>query len=924
MNYVKFEEMMRRTCRADVYCLMIVTASGCSSPPVETPETQTPEITESPSANAGTSTPAIETATPAAAGPYEADPASLATHPLPQWFSDAKLGLFIHYGPYSVPAFAPRGEYAEWYSSSASERRLEEVILHPGPMPEVIVYHQDTWGASFAYEEFSSLLSADRLDASELMQLAHDAGMRYVVTTAKHHDGYVLYDSALTEYDWEDSGPGGDVLQDLRDAADAEGLKFGLYYSLLDWNQPDYPDREDYVAAYLRPQLAELVERYTPAVLWADGGWGHSAQYWESAEIIADYYNYMSRRGLDALVNDRFGLPGDFATLEYSAPSDSVLRPTEVTRGMGESFGYNQNERDEELESPETLLLEFIDVVAKGGTYLLNIGPDGDFALPEAQRRVLEAFAEWMSINAEAIHGSRPWVDYGEGEVRYTLKEQDATHATLYAIAPAKLGDLFLPSLHTGILEITGITLLGSEASVGYVQSDSGLQITRPGNSLPVALVYAIHFERSPLELGPLSVSVSAATLGEPVTASLLVNNRADTSVTEELILYIDSLEAMRQTLTLAAGESLRVAFELPTLLTGDNPLRVGYRRNRVLIDPIYLDRNDNSTRDLGEPVASSLRDALDMAEPYDTLRLTPGYYRSDVNVWPVEIGVPVRILGEPGVVLDGGGATQVLGVATYGVTIQGLEIGGLGSDDQGVGAAVSVEVVNQVVVRNNFIRGALRFAGGQSHVVQGNRLEGGGLSLQAASLAEVSDNLIVDNRWGPGILLRECQGATVRGNRVTGNLSAIQVVDGYMLELSGNELDSRWWGIQLEGSSRITVLSNTISNTMRAIELLDSSSSILSANRMESCDTGMLFQGKTEQNTVEANTLVSSRVGFFLWDSGVQTIRSNNLTETESYVLFKNAEPVQSADGNYWGGGDPAAALGGEVSVKSWAGEPF
>lgn len=924
MKHVNSGKITRRFLHRDIACFLIASMIGCSSTQGPDSTTQPPENTGTPSVTTGTPAQDTPAPTPAASGPYEPDPTSLATHPLPQWYADARLGLLIHYGPYSVPAFAPRGEYAEWYAAHTAPRRLEEVVPHPDPMPEAVLYHQDTWGENVSYDDFTDMLSTSGLDSSALMSLARRAGMGYVVATAKHHDGYVLYDSSLTRYDWEDAGPGGDLLGELKHAAQDQGLKFGLYYSLLDWNQADYPDREDYVAAYLRPQLEELIRRYEPAVLWADGNWGHSSQYWESAEILADYYNTLDARGLEGVVNDRFGLPGDFATLEYTSPAEIVLRPTEVARGMGESFGYNQNEKPGELEEASTLLLEFIDAAAKGANYLLNVGLTGDGSLPEEQQAVLETFAAWMGINGEAIYGTRPWVDYGEGSVRYTLKEVDPTHATLFAIAPAELGDLFLPSLHTDILDIAKIRLLGSTATVEYTQTEEGLQIFRPATSLPVALAYAIDIQRSPVELGPLNVSSSAAALGDQVSASIGITNRTSTEVTETLTLVLNDLPTESREVTLPPNGTSRVEFTLPTLLSGDNTLRIGYRTNRVLIDPIYIDRNDNGARDMGEAVATNLRDALALAVAGDILRMLPGYYRADVNTWPVDIGIPVRIQGEPGVVLDGGGATQVLTISTYGVTIQGLEIGGLGSDEQGLGAAVNVDAVNQVILRNNFIRGALRFAGGQSHIVQGNRLEGGGVSLQAAFLAEVTDNLIVDNRWGPAVSVRDCQGITIRGNRLTDNLAGIQAVDSYTLELSSNEINSRWWGIQLEGSSRANVLSNVVTSTMRGLELTATTSSTITANRIEDCDTGMLFQQGSEKNTVQANTLTQSRVGLFLWDTGVQTITGNNLSLTESYVLYKNANPVQSADGNYWGGQDPSTALGGAVSVSSWASEPF
>ncbi len=200
------------------------------------------------------------------------------------WFAERRFGMFVHMSIASVPAFAPVHEYTEWYWSHLSAEPLEDVILHPAPMPEVQDWH-DRHHRGRSYDDFIGDLTMDRWDADAVAELAVDAGMGYVVHTSKHHDGYCFFDSALTDRTTVRSGPGRDVVGELAEASRRAGLVYGLYYSLLDWSHPAYGD-DAYVTDYLHPQVLELVERYAPQVLWGDGRWGRSPAYWRSDELM--------------------------------------------------------------------------------------------------------------------------------------------------------------------------------------------------------------------------------------------------------------------------------------------------------------------------------------------------------------------------------------------------------------------------------------------------------------------------------------------------------------------------------------------------------------------------------------------------------------------------------------------------------------
>ena len=245
-------------------------------------------------------------------GPYEANWESLDARPVPAWFPAARFGLFIHWGVYSVPAWAPKGEYAEWYLNS---------MRSPGSATQE--YHNRTWGEDFKYEDFAPLFTARAFDADQWARMIAGSGARYVVLTSKHHDGYCLWPSAQRPgWNSVDIGAGRDLVGELAGAVRKEGVKFGLYYSIYEWTHPLYPDKVDeYVEQYMMPQFKDLVTRYAPAVIFADGEWDHPSSVWRTPELLAWLYNQAPGRE-DVVVNDRWGSDcrsrhGGYFTTEY-------------------------------------------------------------------------------------------------------------------------------------------------------------------------------------------------------------------------------------------------------------------------------------------------------------------------------------------------------------------------------------------------------------------------------------------------------------------------------------------------------------------------------------------------------------------------------------------------------------------------------
>lgn len=327
----------------------------------------------------------------------------------PQWFSDAKLGIFIHWGVYSVPAFASREGYAEWYyrglMTNDDRRAFQERI----------------YGQDFQYEDFVPMWKAELWNPDEWAELFQRSGARYVLLVSKHHDGYCLWPSQYASgWNSVETGPHRDICGELTEAVRRRGLKMGFYYSLPEWKSDIhrwYVDPDDSIATYVDthmiPQLKELVTAYEPTVLFTDGEWRNSAEQWHATELISWYYNTV---GDEAIVNDRWGngQQHGFRTPEYSAGITLTDRPWAECRGLGRSFGLNRNEPLENYLTSDELIRHFCILVAAGGGMTLNVGPAADGKIPLLQQERLLDLGHWLDINGEAIYGTRPYTKFYE------------------------------------------------------------------------------------------------------------------------------------------------------------------------------------------------------------------------------------------------------------------------------------------------------------------------------------------------------------------------------------------------------------------------------------------------------------------------------------------------------------------------------
>jgi alpha-L-fucosidase len=363
---------------------------------------------------------------------------------VPRWYTDAKFGIFIHWGVYSVPAWGtPRDPdvhtpvelefvhhpYAEWYANT--------VRFAASPTRR---FHEETYGVGTSYEDLADLWTAERFDADAWMSLFAECGARYVVPTAKHHDGFCLWDSGTTPFTAARRGPRRDLLAELSGAARRHDLRLGLYFSgALDWHVSAFPPirsltdlfalrRNDRAFAdYAHAQLDELIERFRPDYLWNDIDWPDGGKGRGDRDLASLFARYL-KQAPDGLLNDRWGVPyHGVRTREYLTEQEPSEQVWEACRGLGQSFGHNVVEDDRHLIGGAELIQLLVDTVAKNGNLLLNVGPRADGSLPENQVSRLRQLGQWLRVNGEAVYGTRPWrrhTDVAGHPVRYTTREK--------------------------------------------------------------------------------------------------------------------------------------------------------------------------------------------------------------------------------------------------------------------------------------------------------------------------------------------------------------------------------------------------------------------------------------------------------------------------------------------------------------------
>ncbi|MET0242278.1 MAG: alpha-L-fucosidase [Flavitalea sp.] len=418
---------------------------------------------------------------------YEANWESIDSRPIPTWFEDSKFGIFIHWGLYSVPSWAPTGpkiptysKYAEWYGWRMHDK--DEV----GKL--FMKYHTDTYGKDFKYNDFVKDFKAELFSPDQWAELLKESGAKYVVLTSKHHEGFAMWPSQHS-WNWNamDVGPHRDLAGDLIKAVKGKGLRMGFYYSLYEWFNPLYKtDVNRYVDEHMIPQMKDLVTRYNPDLVWTDGEWDHPSEVWKSTSFLSWLYNESPVKN-DVVVNDRWGKEtrskhGSFYTTEYDlvhnddASGKLIAHPWEECRGIGGSFGYNRNENLEDYSSSKEVIQILIDKVARGGNLLLNIGPTADGRIPVIMQQRLKDIGSWLKVNGDAIYNTRAW-DKAPAVKKETTLFFSKKGSDLYAMLTDWNSRQIVID---GVKKPVAVELLGYKGKVNFSYSGGKLTITPP------------------------------------------------------------------------------------------------------------------------------------------------------------------------------------------------------------------------------------------------------------------------------------------------------------------------------------------------------------------------------------------------------------------------------------------------------------
>lgn len=472
-----------------------------------------------------------KTSSPGGVDIFQPDSASIAqNYRIPEWFRDAKLGIFIHWGVYSVPAFVN-----EWYP-----RRMYDTtdVVHK--------HHVQTYGSvdKFGYKDFIPMFKAEKFDAGKWAELFKEAGAAYVVPVAEHHDGYALYRSTFNPWNSVEMMPGRDFMDELQKAVRERGMKFGLSSHRCEnaWfyhHGMGYPSdvRDTDISLYgeripesdsvgMTPWTGanegsneksrrewllhtyELVDRYKPDLIYFDWMVGKFPFQPTFYRFLAYYYNSAAEWGKQVAVNTKFGYPDDIVVYDIERGKSDRIRPNpwQTCTSIGKN-SWSHNPLGEN-KTPDHIIDDFVDIVSKNGNLLLNVGPTAEGEVTPEQAHVLRELGKWLKVNGEAIYGSRPWVRAAEGDnpgtagymtdsrsTAYTGRDIRFTtnNGYLYAIflgTPEKRAMIRSLALEAGA-KVGSVALLGCDEVLAWWQTAEGLTVEMP-ESLPTGYAHTL------------------------------------------------------------------------------------------------------------------------------------------------------------------------------------------------------------------------------------------------------------------------------------------------------------------------------------------------------------------------------------------------------------------------------------------------
>jgi Alpha-L-fucosidase len=453
-------------------------------------------------------------------GPYKDTWESLCAYKVPEWYKNAKFGIFIHWGVYSVPAFVN-----EWYPRNMYLKGSQEYD-----------HHRKTFGdhKTFGYKDFIPMFRGEQFDAGKWMELFREAGAKYVMPVAEHHDGFQMYESDLSKWNARNMGPCRDVVGELKEAADKEGIVFALSNHRAEhcwffnggrefdsdvndpkneefyWKQQDGGLEYSHDIYSVQPtkehcenwlaRVCEMVEKYRPKIVWFDW-WIHNMGFkLYLKRFAAYYYNRAIKWGTEVAINYKFdAFAYGTAVFDVERGQLENIRPrlwqtdTAVAKN---SWGYTENNN---FKNPVDIVCDLIDIVSKNGCLLLNVGPKPDGTFTEEDRNILLSIGRWLKVNGEGIYDTTYWKQYGEGptkvhegaftdvnrapftpqDIRFTYK-----NGVIYAFVmkfPTE-GKIEIKALrrvpeHEGNFDIKSVSVMGNDTGVTFERNTERLAI---------------------------------------------------------------------------------------------------------------------------------------------------------------------------------------------------------------------------------------------------------------------------------------------------------------------------------------------------------------------------------------------------------------------------------------------------------------
>jgi alpha-L-fucosidase len=470
---------------------------------------------------------------------YEPTWASLDRRPVAPWWRDAKFGVYVHWTLASVPGW---GRHSSFYWPNLLKSRQMESARPRQPTNDIAEeyvglwqFHVRNYGANFQYPDFAPMFRAELFDPDAWAAVFARSRAKYVVLTAKHHDGFCLWPSAEASRTWGrpwnamEVGPRQDLVGKLTDAVRRRGLKMGVYYSFFEWFNPLWlSDRSRFVREHMQPQLRDLITRYRPDILWADGEWEAPEELWQSRPFLAWLFNESAAK--EIVINDRWGQGcrhkhGGFYTTEFTPGMKDGSHAWEENRTISRPRAFDREGRPlwyewvfdrqltaEDFYSARELVLTLADTVSRGGNLILNVGPSPDGRIRTIEEERLTQIGDWLKVNGGAIFATRPWVRSCQGsagrrsEIKYNSEwrepydiaaltaKSDQGRATIEALFTTNGDALYAilprwPSQPVRLQDVrasprTEVTMLGLDGSLKWTPREDGVEIVLPTLSL--------------------------------------------------------------------------------------------------------------------------------------------------------------------------------------------------------------------------------------------------------------------------------------------------------------------------------------------------------------------------------------------------------------------------------------------------------